>query len=122
QPKNLDSLRKGYFSGLQVASSDFSNYYYPNRPKIYSLSEKRFLRIIDSLKSPFEGELTKYKLLYQTTDAKFIADEGRDIEYFFDRIIQDYPYFHENYTGKKVTLSTAVQKKLDRHLADFNNP
>jgi acetyl esterase/lipase len=115
-------LRKVYFSRLGIISNEFSAYYYLNRPKIYSLSERHFLRIIDSLKSPFEGELTKYKVLYQTTDAKFITDEGRDIEYFFDRIILDYPYFHDNYTGKKVTLSTAVQKKLDRHLGDFNNP
>ena len=122
QLQNPDSARKVYFSRLAVLSNEFSNYYYPNRPNIYALSEKHFLKIIDSLKAPFERELTKYRVLYQTTDAKFITAEGRDIEYFFDRIIQDYPYFHESHTGKKVTLSKNVQKKLDKHLADFNNP
>ena len=122
QLRNLDSVRKVYLSRLQVLSNEFSNYYYPNRPKIYSLSEKHFLKIIDSLKAPFDKELTKYKALYQNADAKFITDESRDIEYFFDRIILDYPYFHENHTGKKVILSETAQKKLDTHLADFNNP
>ena len=120
--QNSDSAQKLYYSRLKVLSDEFSSYYYPNRPKIYSLSEKNFLKIIDSLKSLFHGEVIKYKISSQTPDAKFIADESRDIEYFFDRMIQDYPYFHENHTGKKVTLSRTVQKKLDKHLADFNNP
>lgn len=64
QLQNLDSVRKIYFSRLEVLSNEFSNYYYPNRPKIYSLSEKNFLKKIDSLKVPFDRELTKYKVLY----------------------------------------------------------
>ena len=34
----------------------------------------------------------------------------------------DYPYFHENHTGKKVVLSNTTQKRLDKHQVDFNNP
>ena len=121
-PQTPDSARKVYFSRLQVVSNEFSSYYYPNRPKIYSLPEKGFIKIVDSLKALFHGALTEYKALSQNADPKFIADEARDIEYFFDRIILDYPYFHENHTGKKAALSSTVQKKLDKHLADFNNP
>lgn len=117
-----DSLRKVYFSKLKVLSNQFSNAYYPNRPQIYSLDEKAFLNKVQSLKAPIETEANTYKNQYGNIDAKFIADELRDIEYFFDRMIQDYPYFHENHTGKKVKLSKSVQLKLNKHLSDFNNP
>jgi len=122
QLQNEGSFRNEYLSRLKVISNQFTNAYYANRAKIYSLPETEFLKKIDSLKAPFDRELARYKILYQTADAQFIADEHRDIEYFFDRIIQDYPYFHNTYTSKRVTLSKAVQKKLDKHLADFNNP
>jgi len=122
QMSDQDSLRKVYFSKLKVLSNQFSNAYYPNRPQIYSLDEKAFLNKVQSLKAPIESEANAYKNQYSNIDAKFITDELRDIEYFFDRIIQDYPYFHENHTGKKVKLSKSVQLKLNKHLYDFNNP
>lgn len=117
-----DSLRKVYFSKQKIVSNQFSNEFYPNRTQIYSLDEKEFLNKIQSLKAHFDLEASTYKKQFGSVDAKFIAGELRDIEYFFDRIIQDYPYFHENHTGKKVKLSKSVQKKLEKHLQDFNNP
>ena len=122
QQSNIDSLRKDYLSTLQKISNEFSGYYYPNLTQIYSLSEKPFLLKIDSLRSIFQKNLVVYKEMSNNSDIKFIKDEQRDIDYFFDRIILDYPYFHENYTGKNVSLSSATQKRLDRHRVDFNNP
>lgn len=121
QLQNVDSLRKVYFSTQKIVSNQFARDYYPNRSQIYSLDENKFLSKVQSLKAPFELEAGKYRKLYQSIDGEFIANELRDIEYFFDRIIQDYPYFHENHTGKKVTLSNATQKRLDKHQQDFNN-
>lgn len=122
QVQNVDSLRKGYFSKLKIISSQFEKDYYPNRPQIYSLDEKKFLNRIQSLKAPFTTEAVRYKKLYGSLDGNFINRELSDIEYFFDAMIQDYPYFHENHTGKQVKLSNATQEKLNRHLQDFNNP
>ncbi len=118
----LDSLRKEYYTSQKNISNQFASDYYPNRPQLYSLDEKRFLRKIDSLKAPFLTGLNNYKKLYHKSDAKFIAAERRDIEYFFDRMIIDYPYFHGNYTGNKIKLSQSAQNKLDIHSKDFNNP
>jgi len=122
QQPTVDSLRKNYYTIQKTIISEFSGYYYPNRSKIYSLPEKQFLFKIDSLRNTFEKTLIKYKEGSENTDAKFILDEQRDIDYFFDRLILDYPYFHENHTGIKAVLSNATQKKLDKHLIDFNNP
>jgi acetyl esterase/lipase len=107
---------------MGVLSGAFAEAYYPKRPEIYSLNETQFLRKIDSLQKPFMDMASKYAMSFQTVDKNFIPNERRDFSYFFDRIILDYPYFHENHTGKKVQLSKSTQAKLDRHLKEFNNP
>jgi acetyl esterase/lipase len=119
---NADSLRKAYNSELGSLSGAFAEAYYPNRPKIYSLSEPMFLRKIDSLQQPFNKMTNRYAMAFQTVDKNFIPNEQRDISYFFDRMILDYPYFHENHTGRKVQLSKSIQSRLNRHLKDFNDP
>ena len=120
--QNADSLRKEYNADMEILSSAFAEAYYPNRPKIYSLNETLFLKKIDSLQQPFMKLINNYATSFQTVDKNFILNEQRDISYFFDRIILDYPYFHENHTGKKIQLSKSIQSKLKRHLKDFNNP
>lgn len=122
QQPTADSIRKNYYSVQKTISNKFSGYYYPNRSQIYSLPEKQFLSKIDSLRSVFEENLIEYKEKSKNADLQFIFDEQRDIDYFFDRLILDYPYFHKNHTGLKVVLSNVTQRKLDKHLIDFNNP
>ena len=123
QPQPVaDSLRKNYYSIQKTISNKFSGYYYPNLAKIYSLPEKQFLFKIDSLRSVFEENLMKYKEKSNNANEKFILEEQRDIDFFFDRMILDFPYFHETHTGIKVVLSNVTQKRLDKHLIDFNNP
>jgi len=107
---------------MKIASNAFSAAYYPNLRDIYSLDERQFLNKIDSLKQLFVTVSNKYKKAFENIDKSFIPNEVRDIEYFFDRMTVDYPYFHENYTGRKTQLSKPIQKKLDKHLNDFNNP
>jgi len=68
-----DSLHKAYNSEMKVVSNEFSRAYYPNKPAIYSLSEKQFLNKIDSLKRPFLNVAEKYKKSFQKTDKNFIV-------------------------------------------------
>jgi hypothetical protein len=117
-----DSLRTAYNAEMKIASDVFSAAYYPNRAAIYSLNENQFINKIDSLKQPFLSVSNKHNKVFQKIDKNFIPNEQRDIEYFFDRMIVDYPYFHENYTQRKIQLSKSLQRKLDQHLKDFNNP
>ena len=120
--QNADSVYKAYSADMRIESNGFSASYYPNRPAIYSLDEKLFLKKIDSLKQPFLMVTKKYTTAFQTIDKNFISSEQRDIEYFFDRMILDYPYFHENHTRQQTKLSKSTRNKLDRHLKDFNDP
>lgn len=117
-----DSLREAYNADMKIVSDFFSKTYYHNRPAIYSLNEGQFLKKIDSLKQPFILVSNKYAKAFQIFDNVFIPGEQRDISYFFDRMILDYPYFHENHTGKRTQLSKSIQAKLNRHLKDINNP
>ncbi|MEH6682009.1 MAG: hypothetical protein V7724_15790 [Sediminicola sp.] len=112
----LDSLRKAYDAEMKIACNTFSEKYYPNIQTIYSLHEKQFLGKVDSLKQPFLEVSKKYEKRFNSIDKTFIANEERDISYFFDKIIVDYPYFHENYTGNKTKLSTRVFAHLIAHL------
>ena len=120
--QNADTLRKAYDADMKSVSNFFSANYFPNRKNIYSLRESLFLKKIDSLKQPFLEISKKYSLAFQSVDKNFIPNEERDILYFFDRMIIDYPYYHENYTGNKIKLSKSIQKKLNIHLKDFNKP
>jgi len=119
---NVDSLRNAYNAEMKAASSTFSETYYPNRHAIYSLNEKEFIKVVDSLQRIFLHTINRYKPSFKKIDDKFISSEQSDVTYFFDRIVLDYTYFHENYTGQKTHLSKLSQERLDRHLADFNNP
>jgi len=120
--QNADSLHNAYNAEMKIVSNAFSQTYYPNLPGIYSLNEKQFLNKVDSLKQPFLGVANKFNKAFQKVDKNFIPNEQRDIEYFFDRMILDYPYFHEIHAERKIQLSKSTQKKLDQHLKDFNNP
>ncbi|WP_276483076.1 alpha/beta hydrolase [Paraflavitalea pollutisoli] len=122
QPAAADSLRKNYMTAQKSISNQFAAYYYPNRAKIYALPEPAFLATIDSLRAVFEHNLTRYKESSLQADTPFLSTEQRDIDYFFDRMLLDYPYFHDTHAGKKVVLSKATQSRLDRHRQDFNNP
>lgn len=119
---SFDTLRKAYNADMKLVSDEFSANYDPKRASVYSLNPQQFLKKIDSLKQPFLKIADKYAGQFQVVAKTFIPDERRDISLFFDRMIVDYPYLHENYTGKQVTLPKTVQTRLKQHLKYFNNP
>lgn len=119
---SADSLKSRYKTDMREVSNSFSRDFYPNRTAIYSLNRKAFLTKIDSLKKPFAVTANSYAGEFATVDKLFIPAELKDIDYFFDRILLDYPYYHETHTGKKASLPNAVRKKLTIHQADFNDP
>ena len=119
---NPNTLHQTYWEALKSISRDFEEKFYPHRAQIYSLPEKPFIIKIDSLKKPFQEALDKHQTKLGKAESAFIASEQRDIDYFFDKIILDYPYFHENHTGNRVKLSKKIQQRLAQHLIDFNKP
>ncbi|MBX0333945.1 alpha/beta hydrolase [Pontibacter sp. HSC-14F20] len=120
--QHTDTLLAVYYAEMKAVSDDFSKAYYPNRSAIYSLPEREFLKELNSLKQPFIQLANKHYSAFRKPDKKFIPNEMKDIEYFFDTILLNYPYFHENYTGRAIKLSNSTRRKLNKHLKDFNSP
>lgn len=120
--QTIDSAKQKYLTELRDAGRSFSSWFYPNRDKLYRLPEKDFVYKIDSARSLFDLVLAKYTLENAEKDSGFITVQQNEIHYFFDKFILDYPYFNELQTGKKVKLSAAVQKRLDKNRSDFNKP
>lgn len=117
-----DSARQKYLTELRAVGKSFAAWFYPERDKLYALPEKYFISKIDSARSLFDIVLAKYTLESAENDSGFITVQQNEIHYFFDKFILDYPYFNELRTGKKVKLSAAVQKRLDKNRSDFNKP
>jgi len=113
-----DSIFEKYTSEQDNLSQSFSNYFYRNYEKTYSLDELKFISVIDSLRKPFTDLLARFQKENPEYTPSVIYNESKDIHYFFDKIILDYPYYHERYTGEK----KAFNPKLDSNLKDFNNP
>jgi acetyl esterase/lipase len=113
-------LRQQYQAGQQVVSKNFREYFYPHANAIYSLKEDQFISVVDSLRNSFQKGFTEYKA--QVKDKEYVESEEIGIQFFFDKLILDYPYFHEINTGEKLSPSPSVQKRLDKNLIHLNNP
>ncbi|MEO5564384.1 MAG: alpha/beta hydrolase [Chitinophagaceae bacterium] len=116
-----DSVKHKYQGELRTIARSFSNYFYPNRDVLYGLAEKNFVIKVDSLRKTFMNVLDQYKM-NPKADHAFVKKEQEEIHYFFDKLILDYPYFHELASNTKTKLSAPTQKRLDANLRDFNNP
>lgn len=122
QAPPTDTLRQQYQAGQKIASRSFAGYFYPNRNQVYALPEKAFVTTIDSLRNTFQTGLNRYKAQSNNADTTFIEAQQTDIHFFFDKLILDYPYFHEIATGQPVKFSSSTQNRLDANFSYFNNP
>ncbi len=115
---SIDNTFEKYTSEQNTLNQSFSKYFYGNFGKFYSLDEPEFINVIDSLRKNFTDLLTRFQKENLNFDQSVIYNESKDIQYSFDKIIVEYPYFHERYTDEKKTLNA----RLDINLNDFNNP
>jgi len=113
-----DSLYKQYLEGQKELNQSFSYYFYPNRNTIYSLTEFEFILVIDSLRQTYTEYLKKFVEEHPIFDKSIIFKESKETQYYFDKLLVEYPYYHERFTGEKKTIN----KRLDINLKEFNNP
>ena len=117
--QNVGGVHQNYLAEQKKLGRAFSDDFYPKFSAYYSLSEKDFLAKIESARSTFDALLKKYGTSF---DPEFIEAQKVEIKYYFDKLILDYSSNHHTYTGKKVSLSSKINGKLQRNLADFNKP
>ena len=113
-----DDVYEKYLSEQEILNQSFSKYFYGNFVKNYSLDEAEFMNVIDSLRKNYTDLLTRFEKENSGFDKSLIFRESKDIQYSFDKLLVDYPYFHERYTGEKKNINA----RLDNNLKDFNNP
>jgi acetyl esterase/lipase len=116
-----EATKEKYKAELKNASNAFSSYFYPNYVTIYAQTEKAAVAKIDSIRNAFHAILNKYKAELQP---EFVADQKLEINYFFDKLLLDYPNSHDTYApGEKETrLSKALSARLEKNVSDFNKP
>lgn len=71
---STDSLRLKYQAGQKIVSTSFSEYFYPDRDKLFSLKETDFVFKMDSLRSTHHPNL----LLVNAGVYDFISDRNTD--------------------------------------------
>lgn len=98
------STKEKYLAAQKVNSNSFSSYFYPNYSDRYSLSEKEFVVMVDSVRAVFEKVLENYA---SALDPTFVLAQRMEIKYFFDRLLLDYPNNHDTYvqSSKRTTPS-----------------
>lgn len=108
-----------YFTTQKEISRSVSKHIYSNFPAFNSLDEKRFTFEVDSLRDIYFDLLNKYS---EQLGQEVVEDERKGINYYFDKLILEYPLHHETYSGEKVSLSGVNQERLDKNIQDFNKP
>ena len=118
QSNSIDSIKQEYQTALKLTGKKFSADFYPNYARMYSLPEKLFIKKIDSARLRFNTILDHYK---KHLDKNYRQRQQLEIEYYFDRLLVDYPTNHEIYTGASRD-KYKIPKRLISNLKDFNKP
>ena len=107
-----------YQKGQELLNEEFSRALYADPQSLYSLDEKKFERKIETWRQKYLDLLQDMSQKYPEMDALFLASEKTDIHYYFEKIYIDYAFYHEQFTGERISLANHVEKKRK----DFNNP
>ncbi len=100
-----DNIYKKYLSEQEKINQSFSEYFYGNYSKNYSLNESRFIIVIDSLKKEYSDLLKRLEKENPDFDKNIIIKESKEIQYSFDKLLVEYPYYHERFKGEKKLLT-----------------
>jgi len=107
-----------YLSEQNKLNQSLSTFFNDNFYEMYSLNDKEFINVIDSLRRNYSDLLEKFEIENPEIDKSILFNESKEIHYSFDNFIVLYPYYHERFTGEETT----IYKRLERNYSDFNNP
>lgn len=113
-----DSSQQHYTAAQKSIGRSFSHSFYPNYATVYALPEKAFLARMDSARHVFLSLLDEYRPVLSPA---FVTRQENEVNYYFDKLLIDYPDNYKLYTGKKFH-SPALIRRLDKNLPDLNKP
>jgi len=114
-----DSAQIKYFAEIKKFSEPFVGDLRRNFVKNYSLPETDFIRKIDSAHTLLTAVLNKYAALLKPD---LVKEQHVQIDYYFDKLLADYPANFTSYTDKPLSDATLIATRLRKHLADLNDP
>lgn len=109
---------EAYLNKQKGLNQSLSTLFYGNFFKMHSLNEEEFINVIDSLKNGYINLLENFENDNPDFDKSKIFNESKEIQYSFDKLLVEYPYYHERFTGEEI----AINKRLESNYSDFNNP
>lgn len=113
-----DNPYEVYLTKQKELNQSLSTFFYGNFFRMHSLNEVEFINIIDSLRNGYINLLENFKNDNPDFDKSIIFNESKEIQHSFDKLLVEYPYYHERFTGEKI----AINKRLESNYSDFNNP
>src|ERR1700733_753532 len=114
-----DSAQIKYFAEIKTFSDAFVNALRRNYVQTYSLRETDFIREIDSAHALLSVVLNKYSAGLKPD---FVKEQHLQIDYYFDKLLADYPANYTSYTGKGLPDVALITARLRKHLPDLNDP
>ena len=114
-----DSAQIKYFAGIKKFSAPFVSNLRRNFVQTYSLPETDFIRRVDSAHALLTVVLNKYSAALK---ADFVKEQHIQIDYYFDKLLADYPANFTSYTAKPLPDAALIAARLRKHLADLNDP
>jgi len=118
-PSLPDSNQQQYQAALKVAGKQFTQYLYPNYTTLYSLPEKTFVSVIDSVRNVFTTVLNKYQ---KQLPGQYREEQSIEIKYYFDKLLIDYPINHDIFIGNTAAAPSKIAERLQANFPDFNKP
>ena len=113
-----DSAEIKYYTEVKTFTQPFVRTISKEYVQTYSLPERVFVHKIDSVRALLIGVLTKYALVLKSA---FIKEQQIQINYYFDKLLADYPADHTGNTDRPLVPSV-IPARLQKHVADLNDP
>jgi acetyl esterase/lipase len=122
QNEKNDDLFKQYLREQEIINKSFSDYYSTNYSKLYALNEQGFISIIDSLRKTFTDQLKQFEINNPTFNKLIIQKETKEIQFSFDKLLLEYPYYHGRLTNEKSkSLNKLIEGKIKDNFKEFDN-
>jgi len=114
-----DSAQIKYFAEVKTVSEPFVRDLRRNFVKTYSLPEAAFMRKSDSAHAALTSVLNKYSA---TLKPGVVKEQRIQFDYYFDKLLADYPANFMDYTGKPLEDDDLIARRLRKHRPDLNDP
>ena len=114
-----DSAQIKYFAEIKTFSDPFVRSLRRNYVQMYSLPETDFIGKVDSAHAQLVNVLNKYSAALKPA---FVREQRIQVNYYFDKLLADYPANFTGYTGKPLPDPATIAARLRKHLPDLNDP